>query len=346
MRKKKKAPSLHNFGRPIITLVIIGFLSSAAFGKQNNVRLSEDVSSESQTPGSETFAIEGLVTRSKKDVDQITMSNNKPSTDEMLLEVNSQVENGKISNNQKDDFEMDPIFNEIIEPSLRINKGNGDNGAYGPFQYVKGNTTSTYLPSKQPYLYNAFYGFEDYTRDQRGAVHLYGIIKCATGCNPLSFKGYGCFCGFQGSGEPVDAIDMCCKMHDWCYTTTSCHGLEWDLPYFVPFKWKCNGGSPYCIPGKSQRTGRNSCSHQLCECDREFAMCLNKHRPCPRSKAACKNKKRLWQNILMAFGSGHGMHHPHKSGATYFPNKPTRFHPQKETPRTLNNHFNPFKHFG
>ena len=23
-------------------------------------------------------------------------------------------------------------------------------------------------------------------------------------------------------------------------------GLEYDLPYFVPFKWKCNGGAPYC----------------------------------------------------------------------------------------------------
>ena len=41
-------------------------------------------------------------------------------------------------------------------------------------------------------------------------------------------------------------LNRCCKMHDWCYTTTTCHGLEWDLPYFVPFKWKCNGGSPYC----------------------------------------------------------------------------------------------------
>ena len=41
-------------------------------------------------------------------------------------------------------------------------------------------------------------------------------------------------------------FSRCCKMHDWCYTTTSCMGLDWDLPYFVPFKWKCNGGSPYC----------------------------------------------------------------------------------------------------
>merc|ERR1712184_43020 len=73
--------------------------------------------------------------------------------------------------------------------------------------------------------------------------------------------------------------------------TTTCHGLEWDLPYFVPFKWKCNGGAPYCIPGKTKRSGRNSCSHQLCECDREFAMCLHKHLPCPSIKAACLTQK-------------------------------------------------------
>ena len=175
-------------------------------------------------------------------------------------------------------------------------------------------------------------------------------------------------------------------MHDWCYTTTTCHGLEWDLPYFVPFKWKCNGGSPYCskyiliwkylklplivfsssfyrskthyanfstlVPGKTRKTGRNSCSHQLCECDREFAMCLHKHLPCPKSKAACKNKKRLWQNLLMGLTSGHGMHHPHKSGAKYFPKKPSKHyqhhtpHQHRERPRTLNTHFNPFKIFG
>ena len=35
-------------------------------------------------------------------------------------------------------------------------------------------------------------------------------------------------------------------MHDWCYTTTSCMFLQYNLPYFVPYKWKCNGGAPYC----------------------------------------------------------------------------------------------------
>jgi len=154
--------------------------------------------------------------------------------------------------------------------------------------------------------------YEDFWRDKRGALHLAGIIKCATSCDPLLYKGYGCYCGFLGSGEPVDGVDTCCKMHDWCYTTTTCMGLEWNLPYFVPFKWKCNGGAPYCIPGKTKKSDRNSCSHQLCECDREFAMCLQKYLPCPTSKAVCKSKQRLWQNVLMGVGSGHGTHNPYK----------------------------------
>ena len=76
---------------------------------------------------------------------------------------------------------------------------------------LNGNMTdgsSAAIKSKtSSYLYNDFDGFEDYDRGRRGALHLAGIIKCATGCNPLSYKGYGCFCGFMGSGTPVDGID-------------------------------------------------------------------------------------------------------------------------------------------
>jgi len=159
---------------------------------------------------------------------------------------------------------------------------------------------------------------EQIERGKRGALDLAQIIKCSTGCDPLLFQGYGCFCGFLGSGEPVDGIDTCCKMHDWCYTTSNCMGLNYDLPYFVPFKWKCNGGAPYCIPGKSEKTGRNSCSHQLCECDREFSMCLKRYLPCPTSKAVCKKSpQRLIQNVGMGMASGKGIHHPKPSKPTY-----------------------------
>ena len=86
--------------------------------------------------------------------------------------------------------------------------GQTGEGAPGSLEYGTGNTSSTYLKSKQPYLYNAFSGFEDGDRDKRGALHLAGIIACATGCSPLVFNGYGCFCGFAGAGEPMDGIDM------------------------------------------------------------------------------------------------------------------------------------------
>ena len=31
----------------------------------------------------------------------------------------------------------------------------------------------------------------------------------------------------------------------------------------MPYKWRCNGGSPYCIPGSTKASGPGSCSHQV-----------------------------------------------------------------------------------
>jgi len=155
---------------------------------------------------------------------------------------------------------------------------------------------------------------------KRGAVELYKMVKCATGCNPLIYKGYGCYCGFLGSGGVVDGIDRCCKMHDWCYSKAKCKYLASQLPYFVSFKWTCNHGAPYCITGKSGRNNRDSCGHQLCECDREFVHCL-KEFPCPKKKAMCRSPWRYWQNLFMGLGTGmevaevnniHGPPHPLK----------------------------------
>ena len=46
--------------------------------------------------------------------------NTGASRSKLVKELNELLEFAK---NIKDEFEMDPIFNEIIEPSLRINKG-------------------------------------------------------------------------------------------------------------------------------------------------------------------------------------------------------------------------------
>jgi len=147
---------------------------------------------------------------------------------------------------------------------------------------------------------------------KRASWDFYAMIKCGTGCNPLAYKGYGCYCGFLGSGDTVDGIDRCCKMHDWCYTTTSCMILQYNLPYFVPYKWKCNGGAPYCVDGNSAHSAGGSCSHQLCECDRQFVQCLSEY-PCPKTKAMCQSPWRYFQNLFMGLGTGMEMHSPHQN---------------------------------
>uniref|UniRef100_A0A8D8U559 Phospholipase A2 n=1 Tax=Cacopsylla melanoneura TaxID=428564 RepID=A0A8D8U559_9HEMI len=126
-------------------------------------------------------------------------------------------------------------------------------------------------------------------RRKRSAVQLYSMVSCSTGCDPLSYKGYGCYCGFLGSGTPVDPIDRCCELHDWCYTGSNCPMF---LEYFIPYVWTCFRGRPRCQRGRS-------CSHRLCECDRRFSECLRPY-SCPRYKAVCRsNVFRLMQNLLL-----------------------------------------------
>lgn len=44
-------------------------------------------------------------------------------------------------------------------------------------------------------------------RTKRGVLGLAGMISCITGCEPLSYKSYGCYCGIGGTGVPIDGID-------------------------------------------------------------------------------------------------------------------------------------------
>lgn len=110
-------------------------------------------------------------------------------------------------------------------------------------------------------------------RPKRSVYQLYNMVVCATGCNPISYLGYGCYCGFLGSGSPVDPIDKlintikliylsfvkwwkfilfcfvlcsifsCCKMHDWCYDSADCPMF---LEYFTPYAWTCYNKKPLC----------------------------------------------------------------------------------------------------
>nr|XP_026489528.1 uncharacterized protein LOC113395983 [Vanessa tameamea] len=135
-------------------------------------------------------------------------------------------------------------------------------------------------------------------RGKRGVFHLYNMLTCATGCDPISYKGYGCYCGFLGSGKPTDGIDNCCRLHDECYENIYC---PVNTVYFQPYYWKCFNRQPHCALEnyQSRRQVGNSCSARLCECDRRFAMCVRRY-SCPRGRAFCRSDPlRLLQNILM-----------------------------------------------
>ncbi|XP_058116725.1 uncharacterized protein LOC131288402 [Anopheles ziemanni] len=135
-------------------------------------------------------------------------------------------------------------------------------------------------------------------RSKRGVYNLYSMIKCATGCDPIIYKGYGCYCGFLGSGQALDGIDRCCKMHDYCYSTANCPMF---LEYFVPYLWKCYRGRPICAIDHGEWGGPGSCASRLCHCDLSLSKCLRRYY-CPRKRNVCTTSPlRLLQNLVMVF---------------------------------------------
>ncbi|XP_003737998.1 otoconin-90-like, partial [Galendromus occidentalis] len=132
------------------------------------------------------------------------------------------------------------------------------------------------------------------TRKKRSVLQLASMLKCVTGCSPLAFHGYGCFCGYMGDGSPVDPIDSCCLEHDWCYSSTHCSHVA---TYFLPYDWHCGShGYAYCdFTGSA--SPHASCAQQLCACDAAFAKCISKY-PCPVRRANCRQGRSLIRSIF------------------------------------------------
>ncbi|XP_037537161.1 phospholipase A2, minor isoenzyme-like [Nematolebias whitei] len=98
------------------------------------------------------------------------------------------------------------------------------------------------------------------------------MMKCAQpDVNPLAYNNYGCWCGFGGTGTPVDEVDECCLLHDKCYEASrkvpGCTSLS-DLPYIIVYDYTCSNTQVKCSDTNDK------CQAAVCECDRVAAHCF------------------------------------------------------------------------
>ncbi|NWW83652.1 PA2B phospholipase, partial [Rhynochetos jubatus] len=102
----------------------------------------------------------------------------------------------------------------------------------------------------------------------RGSLwELQKMIKEVTGKNALlHYSSYGCYCGLGGKGQPKDATDRCCQLHDTCYNSLLSYHCNAKLQ---GYRYGRHGSSPFCREG-------SWCAWYSCQCDRSLALCLKR----------------------------------------------------------------------
>ncbi|XP_053304900.1 phospholipase A2, minor isoenzyme-like [Spea bombifrons] len=108
----------------------------------------------------------------------------------------------------------------------------------------------------------------------RNLLQFRSMIKCTIpNSKPLDhYNDYGCYCGLGGSGTPVDDLDICCQIHDNCYseykTAANCNAI-FDNPYMEFYSYTCADNKVTC------NSDNNPCEMHICECDRKAALCFS-----------------------------------------------------------------------
>ncbi|XP_031469124.1 basic phospholipase A2 Cdr-13-like, partial [Phasianus colchicus] len=96
---------------------------------------------------------------------------------------------------------------------------------------------------------------------------LQQVVTKLTGKNAiLYYSSYGCYCGVGGQGQPKDATDRCCQLHDACYDSLQKYHCNAKLQYYQ-YSWHSN----------RLTCNRDSwCPQMSCECDRSLGLCLQR----------------------------------------------------------------------
>ncbi|XP_063409317.1 basic phospholipase A2 PA-12C-like isoform X1 [Mytilus trossulus] len=128
-------------------------------------------------------------------------------------------------------------------------------------------------------------GLAEGLRVKRDLFQLAEMIVDATGRDPLNFNGYGCYCGWGGSGTPVDKDDRCCQQHDDCYGQVTTDLTDCS-PKWNHYAWKIQDKTVDCLDQaqnvKSKSNAilfkrNDNCPRRICDCDKALVECLYKN---------------------------------------------------------------------
>ncbi|XP_039905273.1 otoconin-90 isoform X2 [Simochromis diagramma] len=120
----------------------------------------------------------------------------------------------------------------------------------------------------QPDIKECSRSFSVYASDgqsRREMPALGEMLHCLTGRCPHEYEMYGCYCGQEGGGQPLDQLDRCCFFHHCCLKQISSMGCRPERKLNAQIS--CENAKPRC-------QGVTVCDKLQCVCDKTTAECM------------------------------------------------------------------------
>ncbi|MBN3304328.1 OC90 protein, partial [Amia calva] len=112
---------------------------------------------------------------------------------------------------------------------------------------------------------NSFNQYSSTGRVRQEFPLLGEMLHCLTGRCPHEFEMYGCYCGQEGRGRPVDELDRCCFFHQCCLEQIRLFGCRPERK--LNAQVSCENGQPMCF-------GTGICDKLQCVCDKASVECM------------------------------------------------------------------------